>query len=98
MRNRGYSVYARSDKQFDTVLIPSKTAQYSLFASLRPLLETVKGKGGVLANAMPPPRFLVRCGAPERLTAFGAHTVITTLMDQKVQLINPLNLGELYAA
>jgi hypothetical protein len=25
-------------------------------------------------------------------------SVITTIMDQKVQLINPLNLGELYAA
>jgi hypothetical protein len=39
-------------------------------------------------------------GAPERLTAFGACTflVITTIMDQKLQLINPLNLGELYAA
>jgi hypothetical protein len=39
-------------------------------------------------------------GAPERLTAFGARTflVFTTIMDQKVQLINPLNLGELYAA
>jgi hypothetical protein len=35
------------------------------------------------------------CGAPEpRLTAFGARTF---LMDHKVQLINPLNLGELYA-
>jgi hypothetical protein len=30
----------------------------------------------------------------------GGHfpSVITTIMDQKVQLINPLNLGELYAA
>jgi hypothetical protein len=28
------------------------------------------------------------CGAPERLT----------IMDYKVQLINPLNLGELYPA
>jgi hypothetical protein len=41
-------------------------------------------------------------GAPERLTVFGARmhfpSVITTIMDQKVQLINPLNLGELYAA
>jgi hypothetical protein len=25
-------------------------------------------------------------------------SVITTIMDQKVQLIDPLNLGELYAA
>jgi hypothetical protein len=25
-------------------------------------------------------------------------SVITTIMDHKVQLINPLNLGELYAA
>jgi hypothetical protein len=35
------------------------------------------------------------CCAPERLTAFGAHfpSVITTIIDQKVQLINPLNLG-----
>jgi hypothetical protein len=41
-------------------------------------------------------------GAPERLTAFGARTFlvlsITSIMDQKVQLINPLNLGELNAA
>jgi hypothetical protein len=39
-------------------------------------------------------------GAPERLTAFGARfpNVITTIMDQKVKLINPMNLGELYAA
>jgi hypothetical protein len=35
-------------------------------------------------------------GAPERLTAFGARTVlvITTIMDQKVQSFKPLNLGE----
>jgi hypothetical protein len=37
------------------------------------------------------------CGAPERLTAH-FPSVITTIMDQKVQLINLLNLGELYAA
>jgi hypothetical protein len=28
----------------------------------------------------------------------GAPSVITTIMDYKLQLINPLNLGELYAA
>jgi hypothetical protein len=27
-----------------------------------------------------------------------SYSVITTIMDQKVQLINSLNLGELYAA
>jgi hypothetical protein len=37
------------------------------------------------------------CGAPERLTAL-FPSVVTTIMDYKVQLINPLNLGELYAA
>jgi hypothetical protein len=31
------------------------------------------------------------CGAPER-------PVVTTIMNYKVQLINPLNLGELFAA
>jgi hypothetical protein len=36
-------------------------------------------------------------GAPERLTAFGARTFLVSIMDYKVQLINPLNLGELYA-
>jgi hypothetical protein len=39
------------------------------------------------------------CGAPERPKAFGARnfpSVITTIMDQKVQLIKPLNLRELY--
>jgi hypothetical protein len=36
------------------------------------------------------------CGATERLAHF--PSVITTIMDQKVQLINPVNLGELYAA
>jgi hypothetical protein len=40
------------------------------------------------------------CGAPERLTALGAHTflqysVITIIMDQKVQLLKPLNKREL---
>jgi hypothetical protein len=35
------------------------------------------------------------CSAPER-SQF--PSVITTIMDQKVQLINPLNLVELYAA
>jgi hypothetical protein len=34
------------------------------------------------------------CGAPERLTAFGARTFL--VVDHKVQLIKPLNLGELY--
>jgi hypothetical protein len=36
------------------------------------------------------------CGAPERLTAC-AHfsSVITTIMDQKVQLLKPLNKREL---
>jgi hypothetical protein len=38
------------------------------------------------------------CGAPERLTAFGARTyVITTIMYQNVQLLKPLNYSELYA-
>jgi hypothetical protein len=40
------------------------------------------------------------CGAPKR-TPDGvrcAHfpSVVTIIMDQKVQLINPLNFGELY--
>jgi hypothetical protein len=41
------------------------------------------------------------CGAPERLTAFGVRTIlvlslITTIMDQEMQLLKPLNLCELY--
>jgi hypothetical protein len=39
------------------------------------------------------------CGAPERLAAFGVRTIptlITTIMDQKMQLLKPLNLCELY--
>jgi hypothetical protein len=43
------------------------------------------------------------CGAPERLPAFGACTlhipcVITTILDQKLQLLKPLNKRELYAS
>jgi hypothetical protein len=38
------------------------------------------------------------CGAPERLTCAHFPSVIPTIMDYKVQLINPLNLGELNAA
>jgi hypothetical protein len=44
------------------------------------------------------------CGAPERLTAFDARTflelsqVFTTIMDHKVQLLKPLDSGELYTA
>jgi hypothetical protein len=36
------------------------------------------------------------CGTPKRLTEFGARTfpsVITTIMDQKVQLLKPLNVS-----
>jgi hypothetical protein len=36
------------------------------------------------------------CGAPERRAHF--PSVVTTIMDYKVQFINALNLGELYAA
>jgi hypothetical protein len=37
------------------------------------------------------------CGAPDRLTPFGVRTsVITTIMDQKVQLLKPLKKRELY--
>jgi hypothetical protein len=43
------------------------------------------------------------CGAPERLTPFGARNFlilspefITIIMDHKVQLVKPLNLRELY--
>jgi hypothetical protein len=41
---------------------------------------------------------LYMCRAPERLTALGARfpSVSTTIMDQKVQLIKPFNLRELY--
>jgi hypothetical protein len=43
------------------------------------------------------------CGAPERLTGHGVrcahfHSVITTIMDHKVQLLKPFNLCELYTA
>jgi hypothetical protein len=40
------------------------------------------------------------CGAPERLSAFGARfpSVITTIMDQKQQLLKPLNKRESYTA
>jgi hypothetical protein len=34
-------------------MVMAKTGQYSLFGSLRPLLETAKGKGGVLLSPFP---------------------------------------------
>jgi hypothetical protein len=38
------------------------------------------------------------CGAPERLPAFGAHfpSDMATIIDHKVQLLNRLNIRELY--
>jgi hypothetical protein len=33
-----------------------------------------------------------------RCAHFSTGSVVTTIVDYKVQLINPLNLGELYAA
>jgi hypothetical protein len=41
------------------------------------------------------------CGSPERLTAFGARNFLVLSQQSwitKYRLINPLNLGELYAA
>jgi hypothetical protein len=37
---------------------------------------------------------LYMCGAPERLTAFAAYSVITTIMYHKVQLLKPLHLRD----
>jgi hypothetical protein len=39
-----------------------------------------------------------RSRTPEGVRCAHFPSVITTIMDQKVQLINPLNIGELYAA
>jgi hypothetical protein len=39
-----------------------------------------------------------RFRTPDGVRCAHFPSVITTIMDQKVQLINPLNLGELYAA
>jgi hypothetical protein len=42
------------------------------------------------------------CGAAERLMAFGANfpsvIIVTTIMDQKVQLLKPLNKCEFNTA
>jgi hypothetical protein len=35
------------------IMVMAKTSQYSLFGSLKPLLETAKGKGGVLLSPFP---------------------------------------------
>jgi hypothetical protein len=35
------------------IMVMAKTGQYSLFGALRPLLETAKGKGGVLLSPFP---------------------------------------------
>jgi hypothetical protein len=39
-----------------------------------------------------------RSRTPDGVRCAHFPSVITTIMDQKVQLINPFNLGELYAA
>jgi hypothetical protein len=39
-----------------------------------------------------------RSGTPDGVRCVNFPSVVTKIMDEKVQLINPLNLGELFAA
>jgi hypothetical protein len=46
------------------IMVMAKTGQYSLFGALKPLLETAKGKGGVLLS--PFPRYVNRSCCTDR--------------------------------